>query len=288
MIKLTKLWVGFLFLSGSGYLQSQSLLWEISGNGLKEKSYLFGSIHIQDKRVFNQDSLVWNRFEAAPYFAMEFDVEKVNQMEMANRMMMQKTYEELLSEEDYQLFEKAVTAYAGIPMTAAQRIKPFFISTLISQSFLPKDEKDPMDLFFLKKARAAGKKVLELESFAEQMNVIDSVPFDEQLESLRKLIRQPDIKTYLQKELESLIEAYLSQNDKKLYKLMVESEDSSEVFMKKFIHDRNHKMVKRIRIFAANGSTFIVVGSGHLSGEEGLVKLLKNAGYTLTPICDCL
>ena len=33
--------------------QGKSILWEISGNGLTDTSYLFGTIHIRDKRVFN-------------------------------------------------------------------------------------------------------------------------------------------------------------------------------------------------------------------------------------------
>jgi uncharacterized protein YbaP (TraB family) len=264
-------------------LNGQALLWEISGNGLSQTSYLFGSIHIQDKRVFQLDSEVWSRFEKASNFALEFDIENVNQHEIAMRMMMPKSYSELLSEEDYQLLKIVIEEHTGMPFFAIQRMKPFFVSTLISQSVLAVDEDFPLDLYFLKKARDAKKTILELESLDEQINVIDNIPFDEQLEGLIKLIRKPNLEDTLQTEVENLIATYLSQDDTKLYQLILES-DENEIFMKQFLIERNHNMLKKIQTFIQAESTFIVVGAGHLAGSEGLVSLLKNEGYTLTPI----
>ncbi|MCL2682553.1 MAG: TraB/GumN family protein [Bacteroidales bacterium] len=273
----------FFFGLGAFQLPGQALLWEISGNSLSETSYLFGSIHIQDKRVFQLDSEVWNRFEKASNFALEFDLESVNQHEIAMRMMMSKPYSEILSKEDYQLLENVIKTHTQIPFFAIQQMKPFFVSALISQSVLAMDEDHPLDLFLLKKARESHKTILELESFDEQINVIDNIPFDEQLEGLLKLIRNPDLKNSLETEVENLVITYLSQDDTKLYQLILES-DESETFMKRFLIERNHNMFKKIQTFIAKESTFIVVGAGHLGGDEGLVQLLKNAGYTLTPI----
>ena len=261
----------------------QALLWEISGNGLSQTSYLFGSIHIQDKRVFELDSMVWDRFEKASHFALEFDLESVNPHEMATRMMMPRPYSEWLSESDLQLLKDVVEKHTVMPFFAVDRMKPFFVSALISQSVLASDEEDALDLYFLKKARMANKTILELESFSEQMNVIDQIPLEEQLESLLTLIREPDLENHLQTDAENLIATYLSQDDTQLYQLILESDDS-DTFMKQFLVKRNHTMLTKIQTFVANGSTFIVVGAGHLSGEEGLVNLLKGEGYVLVPI----
>jgi uncharacterized protein YbaP (TraB family) len=264
-------------------LQGQSLLWEISGNGLTEKSYLYGTIHIQDKRVFRFDSIVWERFDASKQFAAEFDIERVNPQLVIKHMMMPTPYSSLLLKEDLDRLEDVLRRYTDVPFAAAQNIKPFFLSALISQSVMAKDETDALDLFLLKKARKDKKKILELESFNEQMAVIDSIPLFDQLAGLLKVIRERNPKATLRKESENLIAAYLSQDDTKLYQLILESEES-ELFMKNFLIDRNHNMVKRIRTFIADGSTFIAVGAGHLAGDEGLVNLLRKEGYILTPI----
>jgi uncharacterized protein YbaP (TraB family) len=266
-----------------GQLHGQALLWEISSNGLSEKSYLFGSIHIQDKRVFQMDSVVWNRFEQSASFAMEFDVNKANKRQAAARMKMSKSYAKLLPNEDFQLLKKTVEECTKIPFIMVWRMKPFFISSLISQSVLTKDEKDPMDVYFLEKARKAKKTILELESFEEQINAIDKTPLNEQLESLVKLIHNPDLQASLRAGSELLISAYLTQDDTHLYQLILES-DQNETFLRQFFTERNYNMLKKIQTFAANGSTFIVVGAGHLAGDEGLVSLLQKEGYTLTPV----
>ena len=280
--------IGLFFFGLSAFqLQGQALLWEISGNGLSEKSYLFGSIHIQDKRVFQFDSAVWNRFEKSSNLALEFDIGSVNSLEVAERMMMSQSYRELLSEEDYQLLLSVAEDHLDIPFFLIDRMKPFFVLVMFTLSYISEAdpdgyEEEPMDMYFLRKAREAQKNILELESFDEQMNIIDRM-FDEQLKALIKFIRNPNLQTDLITEYENLITAYLSQDDTKLYELILESSDS-DTFMKYFLNERNHNMLKKIRTFVANGSTFIVVGAGHLAGEEGLVNLLKNDGYTLTPI----
>jgi uncharacterized protein YbaP (TraB family) len=207
-------------------------------------------------------------------------------MAMVKRIMMPQSYEELLSKEDFKLLKKVAKKYVNAPFMGLKRIKPFFLMAAISQSFLPKDEPDPLDLFLLKKARAANKTILELESFDEQMDVIDNDPFDKQLQDLVDLIHTPNLEDTLKKRTEELIQAYLNQSDKKLHKLIMESDDNEE-FMKKFINERNHNMTKKILSFLPNGGTFIVVGAGHLAGDEGLVNLLKTNGYTLTPLCSC-
>ena len=43
----------------------KQLLWEISGNGLKEKSYLFGTLHSNDKRIFDLSDSVYYALDKA-------------------------------------------------------------------------------------------------------------------------------------------------------------------------------------------------------------------------------
>ena len=46
---------------------------------------------------------------------------------------------------------------------------------------------------------------------------------------------------------------------------------------------RNHGMAENAEPILAAGSTFIAVGALHLPGKEGLVELLRQAGYTVSP-----
>ena len=50
------------------------------------------------------------------------------------------------------------------------------------------------------------------------------------------------------------------------------------------VSDRNRDWMKHILTYIKNKSTFIAVGAAHLPGEEGLIQLLRDAGYTVEPM----
>ena len=50
------------------------------------------------------------------------------------------------------------------------------------------------------------------------------------------------------------------------------------------LDSRNRNWVEIISMNTASIPMFIAVGAGHLGGPNGLIALLRKAGYTLTPI----
>ena len=88
--------------------KSQSLLWEISGNGLQESSYLFGTIHISDKRVFNFNDSVFAKIDECDAFTMEIEATPENKREVGNSIFLEdgKTIDKMLSEKDYAYLTK--------------------------------------------------------------------------------------------------------------------------------------------------------------------------------------
>ena len=81
----------------------------------------------------------------------------------------------------------------------------------------------------------------------------------------------------------SLVEAYKKQDVEKLYQL-ISAQIGGRVFAESMLIQRNKNWIGRIGKFAKDKATFFAVGSGHLGGETGVIKLLQKAGYTITPI----
>jgi uncharacterized protein len=50
------------------------------------------------------------------------------------------------------------------------------------------------------------------------------------------------------------------------------------------VNKRNQLMAERALPLLADGNAFIAVGSAHLPGEQGLVELLRKAGYEVTAV----
>ena len=63
-----------LFLSGLLSAQdNNSLLWEISGNGLDKPSYLYGTMHVSKKIAFRLDDVFFEALNKSEIVALESD-----------------------------------------------------------------------------------------------------------------------------------------------------------------------------------------------------------------------
>src|SRR5579883_2377424 len=86
---LTSLCIWLLLtVSFTASAQYHSLCWQISGNGLKHPSYLYGTMHVSDKRVFNFSDKVNTAFDGAKAYAMELDPQKAMSLSTLSKMMM--------------------------------------------------------------------------------------------------------------------------------------------------------------------------------------------------------
>src|SRR5687767_15149840 len=78
--------------SFSVFGQGNSLLWKISGKGLTRPSYLYGTMHLHDKRVFHFSDSVASAFESADAFAMEIILNDEVPRRIMNSILMDSTY----------------------------------------------------------------------------------------------------------------------------------------------------------------------------------------------------
>jgi uncharacterized protein YbaP (TraB family) len=262
---------------------SQSLLWKVSGNKLKKASYLYGSIHIQDKRVFAFDETVTNAFNSSESFAMEILLDKIPDEELKNSTFMKdNTLDKLLTKEQFKTVDSIVKAMTGTSALMFNKMKPFFLSSLLSQLSIPKDMPTALDQYFLEEARKQGKPCYEVEKFSDQINAINSISEAEQAQMLYESLT--DTAIIMEEEFDKLINAYLAFDLDKLMKITKEDDAYSENFEKVFITERNKTMAKNFIKIIQKQDCFCVVGAAHIAGESGVIELLRKAGYTVEPV----
>ena len=72
-----RLYISLLFLCCTYLLvaqeEKQSLLWEVSGNGMEKPSYLYGTMHVSKKVAFRLDDVFFKALEEAETVALESD-----------------------------------------------------------------------------------------------------------------------------------------------------------------------------------------------------------------------
>lgn len=82
-----------------------------------------------------------------------------------------------------------------------------------------------------------------------------------------------------------LFETYQSEDIEAMITLMRTSENEiSSKFETIMLTERNKKWVPRIISIAKEKPTFFGVGAGHLGGENGVINLLRKAGYKVDPV----
>ena len=262
---------------------SQSLLWKVSGKKIKDPCYLYGTIHIQDKKVFAFDETVTNAFDACEAFAMEILMDDIDPNEIKVAMFMEKnTIKDFLTDEEYNIIDSIVKEKTGTGMLMYNKMKPFFLSAQLMQMGLEQDMEMALDLYFLDKARKAGKSCYGVEKFMDQINAIDAITIQEQVDMLYEgLTDTSSINSDIQ--FDELIEAYLRFDMIKIFDVSNDTALPKE-FNKAFLVDRNKGMAKHFIKIAKKESLFCAVGAAHLPGENGVIELLRLKGYTVEPV----
>lgn len=266
----------FLILYGFGNLHAQSVLWKITDKTSHE-SYLYGTIHITDSRVFEWSDSVFARIEKCDLFAGEIDMNPSNLLKAATLMMLpgKETLKDRFSESDYEKIRMGLKACSGYDLSLFNKLKPPALMGLCVKN----DGNGlgaTVDEMLYQHAQSKGLMVNGLETIEEQIAMFDLIPDSFIVDYFNRVDE-------LDSDMEQLIDLYCKGQLDRLYKLMMEEE--TDAFMnQELIVKRNHRMTERMIPLIREKSAFFAVGAGHLPGEEGIIALLKKAGFTVEPL----
>ena len=267
---------------GSVAQETSSLLWEITGKDIVKPSYLFGTIHMLPEDQYFFSEKMKSSLNSADVLAMEVDmnVSLADQMKMAGEMIMPdgKTWKDYMTEEEYSAVMSAFVDSLGMKEKKIEKyskIRPIYVSGIILTELLGKVKMYEKELTSL--AKKEKKTIIGLETLQEQMEIVGSIPLEDQIEDLKSSTAG------MIRDYNEMLAAYTSQNLADLEKVGNESEGFDKMEAK-LLTERNERWVKTIQEQLAKTSTFYAVGALHLVGEEGLINQLQEAGYSVKPI----
>lgn len=271
-----------LMMIGSAFGQESSLLWKVSGNGLEKESYLFGTIHIICKSDFVMDDRILTAFEKTEKLILELDMSdpqlQLKMQQVSLNPGMKNIQGEMDAAEASMLDEFLLKNY-GAGLAQLGVLKPFVLSSMVLLKALPCAEVESYEGFFTAKAKEEEKQVEGLETVEFQVGIFDQIPQDLQLEELGKMLTGE----YSQNEFKEMISGYLAEDIYALDRAMNSSGMMAD-YRSILLDERNNNWIPKIEAAMKTNSTFIAVGAGHLGGENGVIALLKKAGFTVEPI----
>ncbi len=261
---------------------TKSLLWEISGNGLKKSSYLFGTIHLIAKKDFFMTDLVKDRFSRTSQLALEIDMDDPTMMlKMMTGMMMDgnKSLKDLVSEEDYKLLNSYFEESLGMGLGLFDRMKPILLSTLMLEK--SQEEVVSYENVFLEMAQKQKIPIEGLETAEYQLAMLDSIPYEVQAQMLVDGLKEEGGNDDL---FAQMVELYKQQDLDALYNITMQEGSEFGEYEGPLLQTRNKNWIPVIDEMSREQPTFFAVGAAHLAGEIGVIQLLKDEGFILTPL----
>ncbi|MEM7573551.1 MAG: TraB/GumN family protein [Bacteroidota bacterium] len=272
-----------------------TLLWAISGNGLAATSYLFGTIHMIPEEDFFMPATVETALAATDKVAFEIDMAEMQDpsimLTMMSRIQMPngKKLSDLIEPEEYTIVQ-AYFDSTGMPLAFFENWKPMFLATMVGQDL--EDLGGMMDgiggmrsyeFELTEMAESAKKEIFGLETIDFQLSVFDSIPYDFQANMLLEAIEADMAGNTEDDQFGEMVEMYRRQAISEMVSMIQEEAgaDDEANFEEFLLTRRNAAWIPLMAESMTEGPVFFAVGAGHLAGEKGVIKLLREAGYSV-------
>lgn len=276
------------------------LFYRVTGTDGK-KMWLFGTIHLGDSRTSFLPKKITDAFDSCDALAVEYDLKKAEQMAQdkihAAKLALRMSYlsgskiTDHVSEETYAAAVLALRKYGMHAVENYNGFKPYFWQALIQQAEIPHygsiHVENGVDIRLIEQAYEAEKKILEVESEEFQLEMLTGFSDAIQEFQLREVAKTGRDDSLLSVRL--LFEMWCQGNETDLTEILTKNETTDEEERKlmeeynaKILTERNLSMTEKAEEYIESGETvFFAVGLAHLLGEEGIIRQLQDAGYSV-------
>jgi len=261
---------------------SETCLWEVRSSSTK--MYVLGSIHILKQEHYPLKKQIDDAYEQAEKILFEIDMDSSQSLTVQTMIMSQgmikgeETLQSKLPDSVYQQAAKACEEF-GLDITFWEKFEPWYFSMMIMVMRLMQLGYDPtygVDMHFYKKAQEDGKEIAGLETIAFQLSLFEKIPPEK---IIQQTLSDLDI---IEKEFAKIFQAWSNGESEQLESLTIQQLKSYPELYENLIKKRNENwFVKMRKLLSETDVCMIIVGAGHLVGEDGLVEMLKRAGYMI-------
>ena len=290
------------------FAANAQVLYKISGNGLKNDSYILGSCHIVGGGFLDTIPGAIRVMSQVQQICGEIDMRYVNNPDTAvvySQLMMMpddSVARKIMTEEQFNELCKVVKEQFDLDITLPQyamllKLYPTMMMITIPQlASMIKMQKSiaegtatidqqqvVMDLYVQREAQQSSKPVVGLETYSFQIRLLTSLldmPLQEQflgvIDAFKNIEKGKE-------QMKQLNEAYHSLNLEKITSFLNSLEGFDNIANRIF-DSRNEVWAEKMPTIMSDKSTLFVVGVGHLLGDKGVLSLLQTQGYKISPV----
>ncbi len=265
-------------------------------------AYLFGSIHAGDNAVDNLPDYFEKAYADSDTLAFEIDMSDMYSELTASSSMLTDviyadgtTIKDHISENTYNKLVQ-ILKENGMYNALYDYYKPLMWESLIENLSIVKAGLNPtkgVDLTLTNRAKADGKTIEEVESMDFQISMFNGLS-DNVVEMLLSSYAEDGIVEKQAHQLKDLYEKWksgtitekdLQDEDFDESQLTDEEKAAFEEYNNALLTDRNKGMTEKLTDYIKSGKTvMLVVGTAHFLGDDGIIALLEEQGFTVTQI----
>ncbi|WBU90865.1 TraB/GumN family protein [Cellulophaga omnivescoria] len=257
--------------------EKNSLLWEISGNGLKQTSYLYGTMHVSKKVAFRLDDVFYESLLKSDVVALESDPATWLEEDITETAVRYNYVPKGFYASSF-IMNNPETEEVGSYLAFEDRILNglLYRTNSFAQDF---EEETYLDMFIYQAGQKFNKQIVALEDLQESAILVGRA-------NLNAMKDKPDdwlLKKMQQKGMDFLLQdAYRERNIN-----LIDSLDSgiyTNHYLKNMLYIRNQNMVNKLDTLLKTNKVFTGIGAAHLPGDNGVISLLRSKGYTVKPL----
>lgn len=276
-----------LFINGNA-----QLLWQISGNRLKEPSFLFGTHPLIPASYLDSIPGIYKAFNSSKTVVSELMLNTIDaSSHMQNSVILPdgKTLFDIYNAEEIELLNEQLKRVLRLELRDLGMLQPHVILQFYKTEISKRAANTTSDLFtdsyFQLIANSKNKKIVGLQSGNEDWNNSQQTSeIDNQARLLFDILAKSN---KLEDEIRKLHSIYLSGN---LDSLTIFDFNTTNTLTNNNTDTQlnsirqNTEWVSILPELMHDKSCFIAVSATHLPGSNGLIQLLRTAGYKIQPV----
>lgn len=262
---------------------AKALLWEVKS--ATHSVYVFGSMHVARSDFYPLPKAVEDAYRQADELVVEVDISDLTKVSRSIPLLTYAPPDSLDKHVSPQVWKQleAVSSRSRQDVDALKSLRPATLASALVVGALSEHGYDPqagVDLHFLASAHADAKRVIELESAEFQAGVLAGLTDDEGDAMLRETLEETQSGELLTNA-DRLASAWKAGDDEAIARLLREAnkDAASKKIFSKLFDERNPAMADKIAALASGPEhALIVIGAGHLAGQNNVLDLLKAKG----------
>lgn len=249
--------------------------------------FLVGTVHAARPDFYPLPAHITNAFGAADTLVVEVDTTAVDPAAAARfgrdfgTLTDGRTLEDILGTDDWRRASEW-GRQLGVPLHRLSRMRPWLAAvTLVSLEIRRAglDASLGMEMHFTSRAVERNMPIVELETLAEQLSALSNLSPAAETEFLQQSLTTPD---EFAASVNNIVDSWIAGDTDAMQRVLEDSYEGADEIYDAVMRARNNRWLPAIeQMLNSDQVHFVAVGALHMVGEDGLVRLLEERGYSV-------